>query len=252
MRSAGIPARVVTGYQGGWWNASDAYLLVRQSDAHAWTEVWLDRRGWVRVDPTAAVSPARIEFGAAATNSSGSWMQTGWVRELRNRLDVVNRVWNEGILRFDRLRQQGLLTPFGVADAKPGDLMLALSLVLAFVLLAATFWAIRASPRRRGDALDHAWSRLRRRLAGGGIEPRANEGPLDLLARVRLASAELGLAFEPLVRAYVALRYGGDTDPERMRSFLRGTRNFRVPRTSRMVADATASHAGTSKPSGKV
>lgn len=252
MRSAGIPARVVTGYQGGWWNASDAYLLVRQSDAHAWTEVWLDRRGWVRVDPTAAVSPARIEFGAAATHSSGSWMQTGWIRDLRNRLDVVNRIWNEGILRFDRLRQQGLLTPFGVADAKPGDLMLALSLVLAFVLLAATFWAIRASPRRRGDALDHAWSRLRRRLAGGGIEPRANEGPLDLLARVRLASAELGLAFEPLVRAYVALRYGGDTDPERMRSFLRGTRNFRVPRTSRMVADATASHAGTSKPSGKV
>lgn len=247
MRSAGIPARVVTGYQGGWWNASDAYLLVRQSDAHAWAEVWLDQRGWVRVDPTAAVSPARIEFGASATNSSGSWMQAGWVRELRNRLDVVNRLWNEGIIRFDRLRQQGLLTPFGVADANPGDLMLALSLVLAFVLLAATIWAIRASPRRHGDVLDQAWQRLGRRLARAGIEPRANEGPIDLLARVRVASTDLGQAFEPLVRHYVALRYGGDTDTERTRSFLRGARNFRAPRQSNSPSTATGGHADTSK-----
>lgn len=247
MRSAGIPARVVTGYQGGWWNASDAYLLVRQSDAHAWAEVWLDQRGWVRVDPTAAVSPARIEFGASATNSSGSWMQAGWVREMRNRLDVVNRLWNEGIIRFDRLRQQGLLTQFGVADANPGDLMLALSLVLAFVLLAATIWAIRAAPRRHGDAIDQAWQRLGRRLARGGIEPRANEGPIDLLARVHAASSDLGQAFEPLARGYVALRYGGDTDAERMRGFLRGARNFRPPRTLKPHVPATDAHADASK-----
>ena len=76
MRSAGIPARVVTGYQGGWWNDSGGYLLVRNSDAHAWAEVWIAGRGWVRVDPTAAVSPARIELGAAAANDATSWAQS--------------------------------------------------------------------------------------------------------------------------------------------------------------------------------
>jgi transglutaminase-like putative cysteine protease len=73
MRNAGIPARVVGGYQGGERNPVDGYLVVRQSDAHAWAEVWLEGRGWVRVDPTAAVSPARIETGildAAARKAS--------------------------------------------------------------------------------------------------------------------------------------------------------------------------------------
>ena len=63
MRAAGIPARIVTGYQGGEFNDVGNYLIVRQSDAHAWTEVWIEDRGWIRVDPTAAVSPSRIESG---------------------------------------------------------------------------------------------------------------------------------------------------------------------------------------------
>ncbi len=77
MRSAGIPARVVTGYQGGWWSESGGYLLVRNSDAHAWAEVWMAGRGWVRVDPTAAVSPARIELGAAAANDASGLGSVG-------------------------------------------------------------------------------------------------------------------------------------------------------------------------------
>jgi transglutaminase-like putative cysteine protease len=72
MRAAGIPARVVTGFQGGTWNAAGGYLLVRNSDAHAWAEIWRPERGWVRVDPTAAVSPVRIELGAAAGVEPGA------------------------------------------------------------------------------------------------------------------------------------------------------------------------------------
>src|ERR1039457_5975328 len=66
MRAAGVPARVVTGYQGGDINPVDGYMIVRQSDAHAWAEVWLKGRGWVRFDPTAAASPVRVESGIAA------------------------------------------------------------------------------------------------------------------------------------------------------------------------------------------
>ena len=81
MRAAGIPARVVTGYQGGWWNELGNYLLVRNSDAHAWAEVWMAGRGWVRVDPTAAVSPARMTLGAAAAaGERRDWYQSDWLR----------------------------------------------------------------------------------------------------------------------------------------------------------------------------
>ncbi len=256
MRAAGIPARVVTGYQGGWWNESDAYLLVRQSDAHAWAEVWLGERGWVRVDPTAAVSPARIDLGASVANAGEGWTGSTLLRDLRNRLDVMNRLWTEGIIRFDHLRQQGLLTPFGVADADPADLMLALAVAIALVLVAATAWAIRSAPRRRGDALDHAWRLLRARLARAGIESRDSEGPLDLLARVRAQSRVAAPRLEPLVRRYVALRYGGDTDPERVRAFERAARRFRLPRVPRVPdrrapirnGTATSADAGASSP----
>lgn len=205
MRAAGIPARIVTGYQGGWWNGT--YLLVRQSDAHAWAEVWLAGQGWRRVDPTAAVSPARIELGAHAADDSVGWSRADWLRDLRNRLDVANRLWTEAIVRFDAVRQRGLLTPFGVASANPGDLMLALSAVLGLAMLAATIWAMRAAPAAAGDALDRAWAALRRRLQRAGFAAPAHEGPNDLLQRLHAASPAAAQRLQPVVTEYVDLRY---------------------------------------------
>jgi protein-glutamine gamma-glutamyltransferase len=231
MRSAGIPARVVTGYQGGWWNDSGGYLLVRNSDAHAWAEVWMAGRGWVRVDPTAAVSPARIELGAAAANDASSWAQSPWVRALRNNFDRVNGWWTQTVIRFDALRQRGLLTPFGVNSANQGDLLIALSLVLAAVLLLATVWAMRESKPPRDDVLDAAWAALGRRLQRAGVEPRPSEGPLDLLARARAALPTSAATLNGLVSDYVALRYGAlEPLPERVTFFSRAVGKFRVPR----------------------
>ncbi|NCT66383.1 MAG: DUF3488 domain-containing transglutaminase family protein [Rhodanobacteraceae bacterium] len=246
MRAAGIPARVVTGYQGGWWNEGSRYLLLRQSDAHAWAEVWHEGRGWRRVDPTAAVSPARVELGAAAANGAAGWTQADWLRALRNRLDVANRLWTESIIRFDALRQRGLLTPFGVTEANAGDLLLALSGVLGSVLLLATLWALRGAPAPGGDALDRAWMRLRARLARAGIETRPSEGPLDLLQRVRAFDAGLGAALAPLVDDYVVLRYGGDAAAaERIAAFAHALRTLPLPRRRR-GAPATPRHSGPS------
>ncbi|MGH8173991.1 MAG: transglutaminase TgpA family protein [Rhodanobacteraceae bacterium] len=231
MRAAGIPARVVTGYQGGWWNGNSAYLLVRNSDAHAWAEVWLRARGWVRVDPTAAVSPARIEIGAAAANDSAAWSQLEWLRAMRNRFDVINGYWTQAIVRFDALRQRGLMTSFGMPNANQGDLLLAFSAVLGFVLLLATFWAMRDSARPRVDALDHAWARFGQRLARAGVVRHVNEGPLDLLARARAELPGSSAAMTQLVQNYVALRYGAiEPAPDRVRSFTRSVRSFRVRR----------------------
>jgi len=229
MRAAGIPARVVTGYQGGWLSGADSYLLVRQSDAHAWAETWMPGRGWQRVDPTAAVSPARVELGAAAANGNPSWEQADWLRDLRNRLDFANRLWTEGIIRFDALRQKSLLTPFGIPEANQGDLLLALSVVLGAVMLLATIWAMRSSPGPKGDALDRAWSQMRRRLARSGLGARANEGPLDWLQRLRGSAPALAAELAPLVDDYTALRYGADApDPARVSAFAGAVRRWRM------------------------
>jgi hypothetical protein len=182
----------------------------------------------VRVDPTAAVSPARIELGAAAANDHPAWSQAPWLRAIRDRLDLVNGLWTRAIIRFDTLRQKGMLTPFGVPEANPGDLLLALAAALAAILVLATLWAMRDATLPRADPLDAAWKQLRRRLARAGVEPRANEGPLDLLSRARTAVPVADAALSPLVEDYVVLRYGAvEPAPERVRAFARAVRNFR-------------------------
>jgi len=203
---------------------------VRNSDAHAWAEIWIAGRGWVRVDPTAAVSPARIELGAAAANDANTWAQSSWLRALRNNFDRVNGWWTQAVIRFDALRQRGLLTPFGVNVANQGDLLIALSIVLAAVMLLATLWAMREAKPPRDDALDAAWATLGRRLERAGVDPKPSEGPLDLLVRARAALPASAATLNGLVGDYVALRYGvSEPMPEHVRFFTSAVRKFRVP-----------------------
>ncbi|WP_440222740.1 transglutaminase TgpA family protein [Dokdonella sp. MW10] len=233
MRAAGIPARVVTGYQGGWMNQGSGYLLVRQSDAHAWSEVWLESRGWVRVDPTAAVSPERIERGAPAANRDAGWFGSEWWLEARNRLDVVNRLWTDTIVQFNALRQRSLLTPFGVRDADQGDLLRVLACVVAVVLGLATWWVMRSPRDVRGDALDAAWRRLQRRALRRGLDARDGEGPLDWLerARARIVDATTADRLAAIVRDYVTLRYAhAEPPPEQVDAFARAVRELKLPR----------------------
>jgi protein-glutamine gamma-glutamyltransferase len=232
MRAAGIPARVVTGYQGGWWNALGDYLLVRQSDAHAWSEVWLQGRGWVRVDPTAAVNPVRVETGEAAANSEQNWSVGSLWLGVRNQLDVINRMWTQTIVQFNALRQQSLLTPFGVSRAEQNDLLLVLVCVVGVLLLLATFWVLRTANVRKGDALDAAWRMLRRRMVDRGLPMHEYEGPLDYLKRIR-SSIQDGPArqqLDDLVRLYVELRYARPEPEEAdVQGLLRRIREFKPP-----------------------
>ncbi|MEP6882603.1 MAG: DUF3488 and transglutaminase-like domain-containing protein [Dokdonella sp.] len=233
MRAAGIPARVVTGYQGGWFNALGDYLLVRQSDAHAWSEVWLEGRGWVRVDPTASVNPIRVESGAAAANGEQSWRPGSWLLDIRNRLDVVNRIWTQTIVQFNALRQKSLLTPIGITNAEQRDLLLVLSSVIATFLILSTLWVLRSGTLKDGDALDRVWCGFRRRMARRGFQEKRDEGPIDYLKRLKpcLPDAESRESLEALIQRYVELRYA-QTDPDAVdiQAFARKIREFKLPR----------------------
>ena len=187
MRAAGIPARVVTGYQGGYFNSVGDYLVVRQSDAHAWSEVWLEQRGWVRVDPTSAVSPERVELGArAAARADAAWYQAAWLLTLRNQFDLVNRVWNEAIVQFNALRQQNLLTPFGIDKADYGNLMTALIGLSSLLLGLFAWWTLRTA-RGPSDPLDAAYLKLCGKLAGAGAARAPAEGPVAFARRLDAA-----------------------------------------------------------------
>jgi transglutaminase-like putative cysteine protease len=230
MRAAGIPARVVTGYQGGYWNQLGHYLLVRNSDAHAWSEVWLAGRGWVRIDPTGAVRPERVELGAAAAAGDQlSWYRSDWLQGLRNHWDIVNRWWDQGVVGFDSLRQHGLLTPFGIRDTDTATLgvLLAISSVLFIVI--GLVWALLR--RRTRDPLRAALHELERKLARHGIVRRPSEGPQHYLSRAARALPGQRDELAMLMNRYLELRYANDEPPpESLRDFQRAVRDFRAVR----------------------
>ncbi len=232
MRAAGVPARVVTGYQGGETNPLDGYLVVRQRDAHAWAEVWLQDRGWVRIDPTAAVSPARVERGFNAAlpeavaplgafvldEDSGVYQ---FLRGVRHGWDAANNWWNQWVLGYEQRRQRELLSRVGIDPADWRRLGTALALVTGIPLLVLAL-TLHLRRGRRTDPARRAFERFCRALARRGIHPAPHEPPLALARRAaRALPAEAG-AIRAIVDAYVAVRYareGGDL--QRLRDMVR-------------------------------
>ncbi|HEX4480646.1 MAG TPA: DUF3488 and transglutaminase-like domain-containing protein, partial [Rudaea sp.] len=233
MRAAGIPSRVVTGYQGGYYNDVGDYWVVRQSDAHAWSEVWLDGRGWVRVDPTGAVSPQRVDLGArAAAGASAPWYQADWLQSARNQFDLINRMWDNAIVQFNALRQQSLLAPFGVDNADFGKLMGVL-VACSTALLALFAWWVLRSPRRRTDPLDAAFVKLRAKLAKAGVPSADADGPLTIAARVhsrRPSDASLTEVFADYIRLRYARAEPADREIKRFAQTVASLRLITVSR----------------------
>jgi len=213
MRAAGIPARVVTGYQGGEYNTLGEYLLIRQSDAHAWTEVWLENRGWMRVDPTAAVAPQRIERSMDAAisetdNVPGRFLRTNlFFMRARMTWDAVNNFWNNRIVDYNELKQRSLMEWLGIknADYRTLGIAFGLTLVLFFVSLTLYLgWQYR--PRKR-DPIVAVYDELCRKLARVNLIRQAHEGPVDYLQRAAAAKPALATSLRELRSLYTSLRY---------------------------------------------
>ncbi len=210
MRAAGIPARVVTGYAGGVRNRFGDYWLVRRLDAHAWAEVWLPERGWVRVDPTAAVAPERIydtleDRLSRQGNAAGGLDLAGRWNSIVQFGDWMRRGWNTAFLSFDATRQQRLLSPFGVDQLSPSQLV-ALFVGFALAALGGMAWLLARGERQR-DPLLRAWHRLGRRYARLGLAREPYEAAGDWARRVELQHPGSGLS--ALSKRFAEARYAG-------------------------------------------
>jgi len=237
MRAAGVPARVVTGYLGGEWNPSGGYLVVRQSDAHAWVEAWLEGRGWTRIDPTAVVEPERLQRGAldllpeAMSASTRLLRGSPWLVHLLQRWDAANAWWNERIVKFDYGTQIDVLERLGIHSAD------ALALGWAFVLvllgwLALIAWHLGRSTRpRRPDAVARAYALLCRKLARTGLIRAPYQGPLAYAEALRAGHPALAEGAHALLARYARLRYGAPepaTHARDIEEFARAVRRLRV------------------------
>src|SRR6266567_3858379 len=231
MRAAGVPARVVTGYQGGDTNPVDGYMVVRQADAHAWAEVWLAENGWTRVDPTAAAVPVRIELGITAARPRGAalplLMRAGsdWLKALRNNWEAVTNQWNQWVLGYNPDRQREMLTWLGVQQPSWQTMTVMLFWSVAGVLLLVALALLRGI--RREDAVQSAWLRFCDKLSSAGLARALPEGPLDYCDRVagRLPAREA--AVRAIAALYVDLRYGPRADTHSVARMKQLVREFR-------------------------
>ena len=225
MRAAGIPARVVTGYLGGSKNEFGDYYVVRQSDAHAWSEVWLPQQGWVRVDPTAAVAPQRVEQGIGAvlegTGELPAYLdpsRRGYALRalLEARWDWANAEWNRWVLGYGPDLQQTVLSQLGLVDWS--DMILALTVGISLVLgLLGVGLMRQVLPRREPDPVLQHWLKARKRLSRAGFEQRPDEGPQDFSSRVAAARPDLEAALSRVCSLYLRLRYLQAPDPDAQR-----------------------------------
>lgn len=249
MRAAGVPSRVVIGYQGGEYNPAGRYLIVRQADAHAWAEIWTPDSGWERVDPTAAVAPERVEYGMEALrrlNEQGlafgvlpeallaRALELGaiarFLRHVYGYWDYANLSWHRWVSGYGEQRQRALLERLGLRRLDPLEQAGWIVAATAGLLLLYA-QAARHAARRGRDPVARLYARFCRKLARAGLARAPHEGPLAFAARVRAQRPELGTAVEDITWRYVRLRYApltADARREEWRALEQAVARFRV------------------------
>ena len=212
MRAAGLPARVVTGYLGGDPNPIDGILSVRQSDAHAWAEVFLAGRGWLRADPTAAAVPSRLQSGLARSVPAGARLpllmrpELDWLRGMRYNWEALVHQWNVWVLGYNPERQREFMSWLGVPRADWRELAAALLGGICVFAAALLAWSLRH--RKKPDAVQAAWLRFCNKLGARGLARAPHEGPRDYTERAARTVPSAETAIRRISELYIALRYG--------------------------------------------
>jgi transglutaminase-like putative cysteine protease len=215
MRAMGIPARVVTGYQGGLRNTQDGYFEIKQSDAHAWAEVWLEQAGWVRIDPTAAVAPDRILKNLDATQKntgiagmvSEFIVQNSWANNLRMRWSAVNNAWNQWVLNYNQSKQESLWKSMGLSSINWERTILTV-FILGLVVL-AVFAIPLLSHRNKLTIYDKLYLNFCKKMQRRGLQPEIHEAPASYALRLQAHLAPTQAAdMNKFIALYLQIKYG--------------------------------------------
>ena len=249
MRAAGVPARVVIGYQGGEINPTGNYLIVRQSDAHAWTEVALPGQGWVRVDPTAAIAPERVELGIEAirrleaqglvpgsvsAEALAQALNLPWLervaRQARLYWDYTNLAWYRFVVDYRNEKQESLLRALGFETIQWSRVLILLGGACALLLIGYVVWSRRGP---RPDPAQRLYLRFCRRLARGGVIRAVHEGPLAFCERASTVRPDLAPLIKIVTAHYLNLRYASNASNDALHALARCVRGFHAPRRNR-------------------
>jgi transglutaminase-like putative cysteine protease len=212
MRALDVPARIVTGYQGSDPLLQDGYVVVRNSHAHAWAEIWVEGRGWLRVDPTAAVAPERIVQSRSLRPPPGvvagaiDALSPELMATLRRNWERANNAWNQWVLRYSRSEQLDLLQRLGWRDPDTADLAYLLIALVCVASLAGAGWAWW--DRRHRDPWQRLAARVARRLDALDVDAPEHEGARAWARRVRKRLGTRGEALACELEALDALRFG--------------------------------------------
>ena len=233
MRAAGVPARIVTGYLGGEWNPVGGYLLVRQSDAHAWTEIWLEGTGWTRIDPTAVVAPGRLQLGifdlmAESLSGRSRFRRATWLIRLDQLWDGANQWWQERVVDFSLRSQLDLLRRLGFDSPSWQQLGWAFTTGLVAWIAWVSLALRRGVARKKPDRVGRAWIRATRKLARVAPARAPTEGPMEYARRVGTHRPDLAARIDALASLYARLRFGRDASHEDVTAFEREVRNLAV------------------------
>ena len=211
MRAMNVPARIVTGYQGGEINSVDGFWVIRQSDAHAWTEVWQAGQGWLRVDPTSAVAPGRTGAFQRLAAPRGVVAQAlgnlnpTLAAQLRATWEAVNNAWTQRVLNYSQGKQLKLLQDIGFESPSWEDLGYLLIGVIVLASLAGGAWALWDQSQH--DPWLRLLARARKRLARSGIESDASSTPRQLARQVLERHGAQGQAVHDWLMRLESQRY---------------------------------------------
>jgi hypothetical protein len=244
MRLAGIPARVVLGYLGGEYNDLGGFFLVRQSDTHAWCEVWIPENGWTRIDPTSVVAPGRASLDLSsflATRVASGEMATGrsrfftqlarlaFVNQIRLTWEALNYEWDTRVLGFDADVQDVLLTSLGLTNSGPLPLVMQVLIVIAALLIIYAGWMqLRTHPR--ADRIQALYERFCQKLARIGVSRDPWEGPSDFAKRAAKSLPNESERVRQITETYVALRYAPGSDVSSLHKFAKEVNAFSAHR----------------------
>ncbi len=227
-RAAGIPARIVIGYQGGEKNPYSGNWVVRQANAHAWTEIWLQGQGWKRIDPTAAIHPSRVEQDAARgyrqrdlffdASDFGEWfVDKGWLHDFRQMWEAVNNSWQKWVIEFNQESQSDLMEWAGLGEYSWSRMF---RIILFATGISLLLWFLNTfGGREKFEPSVELYMRLCRRLAKFNFPRELNEGPKDYLQRIKTNHPGWISKAEPVIENYIDFRYREiDIDKNRLKT----------------------------------